>query len=63
MKTGFIRRAVQADFIKDEINQSPFPVIVCGDFNDVPNSYAYETISEGLQDAFVKKGMGISQNF
>ncbi len=63
MKTGFIRRSVQADLIKDEINQSPFPVVVCGDFNDVPNSYAYEAISEGLQDAFVKKGMGISRTF
>ena len=63
MKTGFIKRSVQADFIKDEIAQSPYPVIVCGDFNDVPNSYAYETIGDGLQDAFVEKGMGISRTF
>lgn len=63
MKTGFVKRSIQANFIKDEINQSPYPVIVCGDFNDVPNSYAYETISHGLQDAFVKKGMGISRTF
>ena len=63
MKTGFIKRSVQADFIKDEIAQSPYPVIVCGDFNDVPNSYAYETIGDGLQDAFVEKGSGISRTF
>lgn len=63
MKTGFIKRSVQADFIKDEIGQSPYTVIVCGDFNDVPNSYAYETIGDGLQDAFVKKGAGISRTF
>lgn len=63
MKTGFLKRSVQADFIKDEIEQSPYPVIVCGDFNDVPNSYAYETIGDGLQDAFVKKGVGISRTF
>ena len=63
LKTGFIKRSVQADFIKDEIEQSPYPVIVCGDFNDVPNSYAYEIIRDGLQDAFVKKGMGISRTF
>ena len=44
IKTGFIKRSVQANFIKDEIDHSPYPVIVCGDFNDVPNSYAYETI-------------------
>ncbi|MEO6219172.1 MAG: endonuclease/exonuclease/phosphatase family protein [Ginsengibacter sp.] len=63
MRSGFIKRAVQADLIKDEIKQSPYPVIVCGDFNDVPNSYAYETISDGLLDAFVEKGLGISRTF
>ncbi len=63
MKTGFIKRSVQANFIADEIKQSTYPVIVCGDFNDVPNSYAYETIGNGLQDAFIEKGLGISRTF
>ncbi|MDQ6762916.1 MAG: endonuclease/exonuclease/phosphatase family protein [Bacteroidota bacterium] len=63
IKKGFIKRSVQADFIEDEITHSPYPVIVCGDFNDVPNSYAYATISNGLQDAFVEKGAGISRTF
>ena len=63
IKTGFIKRSIQANFIKDEINHSPYPVIVCGDFNDVPNSYAYETIGAGLQNAFVEKGTGIARTF
>ncbi len=63
IKKGFIKRAIQANFIKDEINHSPYPVIVCGDFNDVPNSYAYETIGAGLQNAFVNKGSGIARTF
>ncbi|MEO8412097.1 MAG: endonuclease/exonuclease/phosphatase family protein [Ginsengibacter sp.] len=63
IKTGFIKRSIQANFIKDEINNSPYPVIVCGDFNDVPNSYAYETIGAGLQNAFVEKGSGIARTF
>jgi endonuclease/exonuclease/phosphatase family metal-dependent hydrolase len=63
LKKGFIKRAIQANFIKDEINHSPYPVIVCGDFNDVPNSYAYETIGTGLQNAFVEKGSGIARTF
>ncbi|MEO8109984.1 MAG: endonuclease/exonuclease/phosphatase family protein [Ginsengibacter sp.] len=63
IKTGFIKRSVQADFIEDEITHSPYPVVVCGDFNDVPDSYAYATISNGLQDAFVEKGAGISRTF
>ncbi len=63
MKTGFLRRGKQAEFVKDAIQHSPYPVIVCGDFNDVPNSYAYEIIGKGLQDAFVEKGYGISRTF
>ncbi len=47
-------RAAQADFLHEEIEQSPYPVIVCGDFNDVPVSYTYHTISKGLKDAFLE---------
>jgi endonuclease/exonuclease/phosphatase family metal-dependent hydrolase len=63
IKLGVLKRAAQANFIKDELNHSPYPVIVCGDFNDVPVSYAYETIGQGLQNAFVEKGSGISRTF
>jgi len=63
IKSGFIKRSIQANFIKDEINHSPYPVIVCGDFNDVPNSYAYETIGSGLQNAFVERGSGFARTF
>lgn len=63
IKAGIIKRAAQATFIKDEINHSPYPIILCGDFNDVPVSYAYETIGQGLQNAFVEKGFGISRTF
>ena len=63
IKRGVLKRASQANFIKDELNHSPYPVIVCGDFNDVPVSYAYETIGKGLQNAFVVKGSGISRTF
>jgi endonuclease/exonuclease/phosphatase (EEP) superfamily protein YafD len=45
------------------MNHSPYSIILCGDFNDVPNSYAYETIGAGLQNAFVQKGSGISRTF
>ena len=62
-KTGFLKRKDQSEHIKAEINKSPYPVIVCGDFNDVPNSYAYATIGKGLQNSFVKKGYGIGRTY
>ena len=63
LKSGFLKRQTQALRINDEISKSPYRVIVCGDFNDVPNSYAYETIGEGLKNAFEEKGAGIDRTF
>jgi endonuclease/exonuclease/phosphatase family metal-dependent hydrolase len=63
IKLGVLKRASQANFIKDEMNHSPYPVIICGDFNDVPVSYAYEKIGEGMKNAFAEKGSGISRTF
>lgn len=63
LKTGVIKRAVQANFVKDEMNHTEHPLILCGDFNDVPVSYAYEILGKGLKNAFVEKGSGISRTF
>ncbi len=62
-RTAFLRRQLQADRVRLAIEKSPYPVIVCGDFNDVPNSYPYETIGKGLQDAFVKRGHGLGRTY
>jgi endonuclease/exonuclease/phosphatase family metal-dependent hydrolase len=58
LKKGFIKRANQAKVVKDHINKSPYPVIVLGDFNDTPVSYAYSKLRKGLNDSFVNSGYG-----
>jgi endonuclease/exonuclease/phosphatase family metal-dependent hydrolase len=58
LKKGFVRRSLQAQVVKDYINRSPYPVIVAGDFNDTPVSYAYRKIRKGLNDSFVNSGYG-----
>ena len=50
-------RNTQAKELKSLINKSPYPSVLCGDIDDVPNSTTYFTIKESLQDAFVKKGV------
>ncbi len=62
-KQGFLKRKTQAEHIKEEMNKSPYKIILCGDFNDVPNSYAYHTIGDGLKNAFAEKGSGIGRTF
>ena len=54
-----IMRANQAEEIAEKIKESPYPVLLCGDFNEIPQSYAYHTLSRGLQDAFKARGRGL----
>ena len=62
-KTGFAKRKLQSERVKKSMNDTPYKVILCGDFNDVPNSYAYNTIGKGLKNAYAEKGSGIGRTF
>lgn len=63
LKQAFITRAAQSREIAGQIRKSPYPVIVCGDFNDTPSSYSYRQMSMGLTDAFVHSGKGFGQTY
>lgn len=56
-------RSEQAQQLREHILNCKYPVIVCGDFNDTPNSYVYHHISEGLTDAFEVGGWGRGTTF
>lgn len=62
-RAGFIKRKWQSDNVRREMDKSPYPIILCGDFNDVPNSYAYNNIGKGMRNAFEEKGSGIGATF
>jgi endonuclease/exonuclease/phosphatase family metal-dependent hydrolase len=63
LKRGFQMRASQVETIRVMIEESPYPVIVCGDLNDVPASYAYQQLRKGLKDAFVSSGKGLGSTY
>jgi endonuclease/exonuclease/phosphatase family metal-dependent hydrolase len=53
-------RALQAQIISKMIAENTNPyIIVCGDFNDTPISYARRKIKGNLRDAFVDSGCGL----
>jgi endonuclease/exonuclease/phosphatase family metal-dependent hydrolase len=56
-------RVTQMESITEHIQGSPYPVIVCGDFNDTPLSYTYHLMSKNLNDTFVKKGKGRGKTY
>jgi endonuclease/exonuclease/phosphatase family metal-dependent hydrolase len=56
-------RATQAETISGQIAESPYPVIVCGDFNDIPVSYVYRKMRGKLKDAFTESGSGFGGTY
>ena len=63
MKLAYQKRGIQTDIVQKALRESPYPSLICGDFNDVPNSYTYFNIRQDWQDAFLKKDFGIGRTF
>jgi endonuclease/exonuclease/phosphatase family metal-dependent hydrolase len=57
-KNGSIQRGRQVDELAKHIKECPYKVIVCGDLNEPPYGYAYEELSDQLDNAFQKAGNG-----
>lgn len=56
-------RVEQARIIKTHINKSPYPVILAGDFNDIPSSFVFRHMQKGLFDSFYKSGNGMAYTY
>jgi endonuclease/exonuclease/phosphatase family metal-dependent hydrolase len=63
LRNAFRHRGDQAEEVRAQLDKSPYPGVICGDFNDVPNSYTYFTIRGSWQDAFLRKGFGIGRTY
>ncbi len=58
LKAGFKSRQGEVRLVEERIAQSPYPVIVTGDFNDTPYSVVYERLRRRLSNAFEDAGHG-----
>ncbi|WP_339715932.1 endonuclease/exonuclease/phosphatase family protein [Cyclobacterium amurskyense] len=58
LKAGIKLRTSQMQILKKHLLSSPYPVILAGDFNDLPYSYTYFSLRENLENAFESKGRG-----
>ena len=54
-----ILRADQVSEIVNLIEQSPYPVILCIDMNDIPQSNNYQRLANKLNDSFKQAGKGL----
>ncbi|MFB6258404.1 MAG: endonuclease/exonuclease/phosphatase family protein [Flavobacteriales bacterium] len=63
LRGAFVRRAEQVDRIVEHMKNAPHPIILCGDLNDTPNSYAFHRFDAFLQDSFSKSGSGMGRTY
>ena len=64
-KAAVIRRADQVKELREHIDSCPYPVLVCGDFNDQPMSFVYKRLmdSDRLRYGFIDEGFGIGSTY
>jgi len=63
VKKALAYRSTQANVVKEILEDSPYPKIMCGDLNDIPNSYTYSKVRGDMKDVFLKKGFGLGRTF
>ena len=63
MKLAYTKKGEQANIVRKALDHSPYPALICGDFNDVPNSYTYFHIRKDWQDVFLSTSLGIGRTY
>lgn len=58
LKSGFEVRANHLEILEDWIKKSPYPLLVCGDFNEIPYGLSYGRVRKHLNNAFEDAGSG-----
>lgn len=56
-------RISQTNELVDHAKKSPYPFIICGDFNETPISVVYKTMKRNFTDSFLEAGSGFGTTF
>ena len=62
-RAAFRKRSYQVQLVKEVADSSPYKVILCGDFNDIPTSYMYQQLTQNLGDTFLETNFGAGTTF
>lgn len=63
LKNGSIKRSHQIKSLIAHVQSSPYPYILCGDFNETPYSYAYLQLKKIFLNAFEETGNGFGYTY
>jgi endonuclease/exonuclease/phosphatase (EEP) superfamily protein YafD len=58
LRNGATNRSTQIDRLIEHTKTSPYPYLICGDFNEIPYSYNYLRLRKHFSNAFEKAGHG-----
>ncbi|MNJ84887.1 Endonuclease/Exonuclease/phosphatase family protein [compost metagenome] len=63
LRIAYPARAEQAERVVEHMKTSPYPVVICGDFNDTPMSYVYNQFNTNLVDSYRETSTGIGVTY
>lgn len=63
LEANVIERCRQSRLVRGVVSATEYPVILCGDFNDTPYTYAYRTLRGDLEDGFQSAGSGYASTY
>lgn len=63
MRSSWKKQVPMIEILRAHLEESPNPVILCGDMNSTPYGYILRKLSEGLQDSYRSKGRGLGFTF
>jgi endonuclease/exonuclease/phosphatase family metal-dependent hydrolase len=63
LRSGFVARSAQVQALVENITNCPYKIILCGDLNELPYSYAYFSLHRKLENAFEEAGQGFGFSY
>lgn len=63
LKRAYPGRIDQSQQILEHASNSPYPVVICGDFNEPPTSYIYSMFEDKYNDGYNATGFGIGRTY
>lgn len=63
LRDSYAIRGSQVRDLTQFISESPYPIVLAGDFNDTPTGFVYRQIADQLNDAFISSGQGSGDSY
>ena len=63
IRNTFLKQEQQAEIIRDHLESTSFPAIICADLNNTPNSNVYRRVRGDLKDSYNEQGSGQGTTF